>query len=135
MDSFIRSRETYRFSAIAAASLLFAATPVAHAQLFDIGWDTSGGFERAFEVAPGKFAELCGKLSKGQSVAWSFQSREPLDFNIHYHEGKKVVFPAKQGSTASLEGELKVPVDHDYCWMWENKAVAATTVTVKLRRR
>ena len=135
MGSSIRSLKAHRLSAAVLASLLLTAASVAHAQLVDIGWDASGGFERAFEVAPGKFAEACGKLSKGQSVAWSFQSREPLDFNIHYHEGKKVVFPAKQGSTASLEGELKVSVDHDYCWMWENKASAATTVTVKLRRR
>ena len=135
MGPSIRSLKTHRLSGVVVASLLLTARSVAHAQLVDIGWDASGGFERAFDVAPGKFAELCGKLSKGQAVAWSFQSPEPLDFNIHYHAGKKVVFPARHGNTAALEGELKVPVDHDYCWMWENKAAAATTVTVKLRRR
>ncbi|RQP21800.1 hypothetical protein [Piscinibacter terrae] len=107
----------------------------ARAELIEIDWDASGHFERAIDVAPGKFAELCGKLTKGQAIAWSFKGHEPLNFNIHYHEGKNVVFPAKQDKVASSDGELQVPVDQDYCWMWDNKTSAKSTLMVTLHRR
>ena len=122
-----------RLGVLTSFAMLLGA-PSAHAQLVEISWDAKGGFERALDVAPGKFVELCGKLAKGQSIAWSFKGREPMDFNIHYHEGKNVVFPAKQNQTASLDGELKVPVDQDYCWMWENKSSTSAPLTVSLHR-
>ena len=56
-----------------------------------------------------------------------------MNFNIHYHEGSSVVFPAKQDQTASLEGKLEVPADQDYCWMWENGSGAKGTSSVILR--
>lgn len=119
---------------IAATAAMLLMGTSAKAQLVEIDWDASGHFERAIEVAPGKFAELCGKLTKGQVVAWSFKGREPLNFNIHYHEGKSVVFPAKQDKVASSDGELQVPVDQDYCWMWDNKTSAKATLMVTLHR-
>ena len=68
----------------------------ARAELVDIRWDSAGLFETTMQVAPGKFAEVCGQLAKDQSVVWSFKADQPMNFNIHYHEGKQVVFPAKQ---------------------------------------
>lgn len=123
-----------RFNLVAGVALLLAVTTV-RAELVEIGWDASGSFERALDIAPGKFAELCGRLAKGQTIAWSFTSSMPLDFNIHLHEGSEVVFPARQNQTASLQGELRVPVDQDYCWMWENKTGGPGSVVVVLHRR
>ena len=118
--------------AAACATVLFAAP--AHADLVQIAWDSSGRFERNVTVAPAKFAEVCGKLSKGQAIAWSFRGQQSMNFNIHYHEGKKVVFPIKQSNTASLEGTLTVPVDQDYCWMWENKGGTPAAIDIALQR-
>ena len=122
------------FALAVAIGALIPATP-ARADLIKISWDASGGFERVLDIAPGAFAEVCGRLTKGQAVAWSFKSRQGLNFNIHYHAGKKAVFPAKQDQIATLDGELKVPVDQDYCWMWENKASQKATLRLTLRRR
>ena len=106
----------------------------AHAQLVEIEWGLSGKFERSLNVDPAKFVEVCGKLAKGQSIAWSFKGEQPLNFNIHFHEGKKVVFPAKQGKVSSLNGTLSVPVDQDYCWMWENEGAFPAPLSLTLRR-
>lgn len=121
-------------SLLATVALLLFAT-AAHAEVVDIAWDASDRFERVLDLAPAKFAEVCGLLTKGRSIAWSFRSGQPLNFNVHYHEGKNVVFPVKKDRTAELDGELPVGVDQDYCWMWENPGGAGTTLTMALRRR
>ncbi len=116
-----------------AAALAAAAGP-ARAEIVDIAWGADGRFEHRFEVKAGKFAELCGKLDKGQSVRWRFESPQALHFNIHYHVGKDVVYPVQQAGTAQAEGQLAVALDQDYCWMWTNKSAQAATLLVKLAR-
>ena len=130
-DKVSRSSTRLLVAAVAATSL---ATTAALAEVVEIAWDSSGTFQRAIEIEPGKFAEVCGRLRKGQSVAWSFGSGMPMNFNIHYHEGSRVVFPAKHDQTASLEGRLEAPTDQDYCWMWQNGSGAKNTLSVALRR-
>jgi hypothetical protein len=110
---------------------LVLASP-ANADLVKIDWDSAGRFEHSQDVAPGKFAEICGKLTRDQSVRWSFQAAAPLNFNIHYHEGKKVEYPAKQDGVSQLQGTLPVGLDQDYCWMWTNKAAAPVSLRVLL---
>ena len=106
----------------------------AHAEVVKIYWDTAGGFQHKQEVAPGKFAEVCGKLTKDQSVRWSFQADAPLNFNIHYHEGQKVEYPVKQEGVSQLQGTLPVGLDQDYCWMWTNKTAMPVSLRVLLAR-
>lgn len=105
------------------------------AELAEIQWNASNTFEHAIDVAPGRFAELCGKLTKGQAVGWSFRAVQPLDFNIHFHEGENVVYPVTQAQVAALDGELKVAADQEYCWMWQNKSDAKADLRVELHRR
>jgi Cu/Ag efflux protein CusF len=110
------------------------ATAAPSPELIHIQWDATGQFSQPLTVAPARFVEVCGKLAKGQSIVWSFDGQVPLNFNIHYHEGQNVVFPAKQDGVASLSSTLSVPLDQDYCWMWENKASAPAVVALKLKR-
>lgn len=114
------------------AMLLFSGA--ARAELVPIEWDSSGHFEKATTVAPGKFAEICGKLNKGQVIAWSFKSSQPTNFNIHYHEGKSAIFPIKLDATAAAENKLTVPVDQSYCWMWSNKTDKPVELSLMLQR-
>ena len=104
------------------------------ADVVDIAWDVNGRFERSLKVAPAKFAEVCGKLPAGLKVRWSFDANAPLDFNVHYHVGKEVVFPSKLTAVAVAKGVLDTKIDQDYCWMWRNKSTSAATGTVKLQR-
>lgn len=107
----------------------------ARADIIDIAWNEQGRFERRVSVAPGKFAEVCGKLARADSVAWRFDASGPLNFNIHYHEGKDVRYPERRDALAGASGRLQVALDQDYCWMWTNKTTAATKLSVTLRRK
>lgn len=107
--------------------------PVA-AQLVPVEWDAQGRFSKDLPVAPGKFVEACEKLPKGARVGWSFDSAAPLDFNVHYHEGKKVKFPARKASVAKHSGALVTRLEQDYCWMWTNKSAAEVGLRFTLTR-
>ncbi len=118
--------------AIALAALLTARP--ARAQVVDISWDSGGRMERAMTVAAGKFAEVCGKLRKGQAVAWTFKAGAAMDFNIHYHQGKEVIFPAEMKGATESGGTLPVNLDQDYCWMWTNKSAQPASLQFTLKR-
>lgn len=115
--------------------LAFSATaPSALADIVDIAWAADGRFERSLSVAPGKFAEVCGRLPAGLNVRWGFAAKPALDFNVHYHVGKDVVYPSNLGAVATAKDTLSTKVDQDYCWMWSNKSSAPATVLVRLQR-
>lgn len=111
------------------SGLAFASSPIV-----DIAWSTDGRFAHKATLAAGKFVELCGKLAVGENVRWNFTAAEPVDFNIHYHVGKDVVFPAKQAQVAAGRDVLRVAAAQDYCWMWTNKGTQPVSLTVELAR-
>jgi hypothetical protein len=104
----------------------------AQAEVVDIVWQSEGRFDRSFTVAPGKFAELCGSLSPGQTVNWSFDADGALNFNIHYHAGKDVRYPKRLNQTYRSRGKLAVKSSQDYCWMWTNKSATPAQLAVRL---
>ena len=71
------------------------------------------------EIAPYGVHEACLKLADGDRLDWRFESRAPVDFNIHYHEGKSVIMPVTVAASFGASGVLPVIVPHDYCAMWE----------------
>ena len=119
-----------RTAVLAAASLALPA----HAEVVDIDWGGGGRFERTLSLPAGKFAELCGKLAKGDRVQWTFTADQPVDFNIHYHVGKEVEYPSRRDDATTLSGELVAPLDQDYCWMWTRKSGPAAKAQVTLKR-
>jgi len=117
-----------------ALSLAILCSTAARADIIDIAWNEQGRFERRVSVAPGKFAEVCGKLARADSVAWRFEASGPLNFNIHYHEGKDVRYPERRDALAGASGRLQVVLDQDYCWMWTNKSGQAVDLNLLLSR-
>ena len=113
---------------------LVALASSAQAEVIDVVWTAGGRFERSVSVAPGKFAEVCGKVPAGAKVRWDFEASAPLDFNVHYHVGKEVVFPSKLVAVSTAKDTLDAKIEQDYCWMWSNKSAAPATVMVKLQR-
>ena len=118
--------------ALAAAALSGSAFAATH--IVDIAWSPDGRFAHKAQIAAGKFVEVCGKLAVGDGVRWSFTAAAPVDFNIHYHVGKEVVFPAKQAQVGGGRDTLNVTVAQDYCWMWTNKGAAPVSLTLELAR-
>ena len=121
--------------ALLVAIVPLLAWPLARADVVDIKWSGDGHFAHEGAVAPGKFTEVCGKLPSGTSVLWNFESSAPVDFNVHYHVGKEVVFPSKLAAVATARGTLQTTIAQDYCWMWSNKSAAQVELKVKLERQ
>ena len=107
---------------------------VSHAEIVYVKWDATGKFERTQSIAPGKFVEICENLPKGSAVKWEFKASAPLNFNVHFHQGKEVSFPEKQDGVSALQGTLVTPSKEDYCWMWTNKSDAATNIRIGLAK-
>lgn len=82
--------------------------------------------EPKVRIKPGRIYEECLKVTHDQVLQFSFSSSKPLDFNIHYHWGEKVVYPVNKKQVATLEGEvdydqLKEGEEPDHlCVMWKN---------------
>lgn len=130
----IETQMRTQLSLIALSALLSLTSFAARAELVEIRWNESGRFEHKASIAPAQFAEVCGKLSKGQTIAWNFRAEAPTNFNIHYHEGKKVTYPAKIDGAGAAEGQLLAATEQDYCWMWSNKSDRALTLELTLQR-
>ena len=115
-------------------TVLLAALPVARADVIDIKWSAEGHFAHQGTIAAGKFAEVCGKLPALSHVRWSFEANTALNFNVHYHVDKEVVFPTKLTAVAKASDTLAATIAQDYCWMWSNKSAKPATFTVNLQR-
>ncbi len=102
------------------------------AEIISFKLDTNLSFKTQLNIQPGKFSEVCGKLKKGNLIRWQFDSSAPLDFNIHYHEGKEVIFPYKMNAIKSAKEEFLISRDQDYCWMWTNKSSEAVKLEMNL---
>jgi len=101
-------------------TLLFFASPV-NAELVHIAWSEQGEFQHQQAIDAGGFAEVCGALAEGERIGWAFEASGALDFNIHYHEGEEVLYPAKAANSTVLADTLLVAVAQTYCWMWTNR--------------
>jgi len=104
-------------------------------ELVSLEWAADGSFAKEMTVAAGKFVEACGKLPAGVEVVWGFDAAAPMDFNIHYHVGKKLRFPATKKHVATANGILNSKVEQDYCWMWTNKTPSEAVLRFSLGRR
>ena len=116
--------------------LLFAlacSVSTSQAELISFKLDANLSFKTQSNIQPGKFSEVCGKLKKGNLIRWQFDSSAPLDFNIHYHEGKEIIFPYKMNAIKSAKEELMISLDQDFCWMWTNKSGEAVKLEMNLR--
>lgn len=131
----MKTRRAFRAARIGAAAGLAAIAFGAGADVVDIVWDSAGRFDKALSVPPGTIAEVCGKLSKGQSVAWTFSAAQPMDFNIHYHEGQEVRYPVRQDQSRAAQGVFDPGSGQTYCWMWTNETHAAIGLGFSLTRR
>ena len=72
-----------------------------------------------FELAPYATLEECVALEPGERVAYRFDAREPLAFNVHFHDGNAVIMPVSRAGTTSESGDFTADRKEVYCLMWE----------------
>ncbi len=104
------------------------------AQVVDLVWSPEGRFGHQATLAPQQLLEVCGTLPRGSVVNWSYDSSAPLAFNIHVHQGKDVIYPARLERTQQAQGRQVFDAEPAHCWMWTNTSTADVTVIVSLQR-
>ena len=77
------------------------------------------------DIAPYAMHEQCVHLATGDRLDYDFTANEPVDFNIHYHEGRVVVAPIVRDKTRQDSGVFIPLLTQDYCLMWEAGAAGA----------
>jgi len=85
-------------------------------------------------LAPYGMHEKCVELKPGDRLDYTFDSTEPVDFNIHYHEGNAVAMPVVREKSRGDAGVFAPPLAHHYCLMWEAGA-AGTLLEYRMRLR
>jgi len=78
-------------------------------------------------LAPFQFQELCLELVPGDEIRYDFQSNQPIEFNIHYHDGLRLRFPVKLTATAH-GGNFVAELNQTYCLMWFNRSLAEASL-------
>jgi hypothetical protein len=89
---------------------------------------------RGYPLPPYQIHEECVSLRPGDRLDYAFDSPEPVDFNIHYHEGNAVVMPVVREKARADAGMYTAQIAQDYCLMWEAGAPGAT-IDYRIRRK
>ncbi|MFP6745075.1 MAG: hypothetical protein VCB77_07815, partial [Alphaproteobacteria bacterium] len=74
-------------------------------------------------LAPYELRELCLELTPRDVVHYDFQAEQPVEFDIHYHDGLRIRFPVKLRETTGQEGDFMAGLDQTYCLSWFNRSL------------
>ena len=64
--------------------------------------------------------EECLKLLQENEVVYSFEASDPLTFDIHYHDGTKIVDAFAKTTISDLKDTLQPEIVQEYCMSWSN---------------
>ena len=84
-------------------------------------------------INPSKLYEECMELTPRDVLFYSFKSFDPVDFNIHYHEERNIIYPVFKKDSSAEEGKLYVDKEQTYCLMWTNIQTKPVRVTYAFR--
>jgi hypothetical protein len=83
-------------------------------------------------LTPFEFQELCLELAPRDKIRYDFQSDQPIEFNIHYHDGLRIRFPVKLTGISDHGDNFTAELDHTYCLMWLNQGLSRTALTYRV---
>ena len=64
--------------------------------------------------------EECLKLLQENEVVYSFEASDPLTFDIHYHDGNRIVDAFAKKTISDLKATLQPEIVQEYCMSWSN---------------
>jgi len=85
------------------------------------------------ELAPGAQSEHCLALAPGQVLDYRFTASRPLQFNVHYHVGREIVFPVPESELDAHAGKVTVDRPRNCCLMWVNRSQAPVHIDFDAR--
>ena len=71
------------------------------------------------KINPFEQHEECMKLVPGDWLVYRFTAQRPVNFNIHYLDGKSVIMPLSRDKTTEDDDTFRPLVAQDYCLTWE----------------
>ena len=71
------------------------------------------------KINPFELHEECLQLIPGDWLVYRFTAQRPVDFNIHYQEGKSVIVPLLRDRTTGDDDTFRPLVARDYCLTWQ----------------
>jgi hypothetical protein len=83
-------------------------------------------------LAPFEFRELCVALADEQTIKVEFQSGQPVDYDIHYHDGFTIRFPVRLTDVTIHTGQFAAKSDRAYCLMWFNRSLKDTSLRYRV---
>jgi hypothetical protein len=72
-----------------------------------------------FELAPYAAIEECIALEPGERIAYRFDARQPVAFNVNFHDSNAVIMQVSSDGTTSESGDFTADRKEVYCLMWE----------------
>ncbi len=105
------------------------------AALAALAADAPAGDAFRLTIDAGKFDERCMKIESGRAIAYRFEASAPVEFNIHHHRGKHVLYPVKREATRRFASTFRAESTDEYCLMWDNRGPFAVTVDGRVERR
>lgn len=89
-------------------------------------------------IKPFQAYEKCLELLPNQILEYSFNSSEPLKFNVHYHAKKDDFYAVSENNITDWKGSFS-PAEHKYysknqkyyCLMWENPSSDRNKILIK----
>lgn len=70
-------------------------------------------------INPFELHEECVRMEPGDWLVYRFTAQRPVDFNIHYREGKTMIMPVSHDDTTAEDGAFRPLAAQDYCLVWE----------------
>ena len=83
-------------------------------------------------MAPFEFRELCVALADKQKIDVEFQSAQPIEYDIHYHDGFTIRFPVKLTGVTKHADHFVAKSKRAYCLMWFNRGLKNTSLRYRV---
>lgn len=71
-------------------------------------------------IKPSAVHEDCMELLPGQVLSYSFETSQPVTFNIHCHDEGGISYPVQKDDVSKDEGTFYCERRQHYCLMWTN---------------
>jgi hypothetical protein len=88
-------------------------------------------YEHSVVLAAGQVHETCNELPAGDVLSYQYTGSSVSLFNIHYHDGKNIIYPVPDELAFRRNSSLTTGSAQNYCLMWKN--IRSTPVTIWYR--
>jgi hypothetical protein len=83
-------------------------------------------------LGPLEFREYCLEMKARDEILYDFRSDQPIEFNIHYHEGIRIHLPVQMDGVTIHADSFVTESDRAICLMWNNPGLTRPTLTYRI---